>query len=221
MRRLMFGMLLVGLAAGVLLAADQWATSWAQERTAEQVSDALGAPAQVRLEGWPVGLRLLWGHVPKAVIVAQDVPIDDEASIERLDVVLIDVRVRRSDLEEGRLPPARDGRFRARVEEASVRELVGWAGRIVDVRLHEGGLQLALGGVHVEADVVAERGNVSVRPEERLFGFLGVDGVTIDLSDQPGSPYVEDVATSDRALVLVGVLQDVRERGRLTAGSGG
>jgi hypothetical protein len=211
MRRL--GCLIIVLIVfGVLFfIGDQAVTTYAEQRTAANVSEALEADTTVTFNGWPVGARLLLGTIPSAEVVATDVPLDNGATLDRLDVELTNVKVDVADLRRNsdQLPPADEGTFVARLSEASVTAMLGLPGNIVEVALRDGVVQLSGAGLQVEADVVAQNGDVVVQLRGPLAQLLGGAEFAIDLSDEPGSPQVEDVEIQDGLMIVSGTLADV------------
>ena len=191
---------------------DQAVTTYAEQQTANNVSEALGTEATVAFSGWPVGARLLLGSIPKAEVSATGVPLDTGATLDRLDVELTDVKVNVSDLRNNtdQLPPAEDGTFRAELTEESVTGMLGVPGDIVQVRLQDGVMQLRAPGVRVEADVVAENGDVVVRLRGPLAQLLGGAEVPIDLSGEAGAPEVETVEIRNGVMIISGRLAEVQ-----------
>jgi hypothetical protein len=212
MRRL--GCLIIVLIVfGVLFfIGDQVVTTYAEQRTAANVSEALDADTTVAFNGWPVGARLLLGTIPSAEVTATDVPLDNGARLDRLDVELTNVKVDVADLrrDSDRLPPADNGTFVAELSEASVTAMLGLPGNIVEVALVEGVVQLRATGLEVEADVVAQDGDVVVQLRGPLAQLLGGAEFAIDLSGEPGSPEVENVEIRDGVMVVSGTLADVQ-----------
>lgn len=212
MRRLGCLVVVLLVLGGLLFVGDQALATYAEQQTETQVETALQADADVELDGWPVGVRLLLGEIPTARIAASDVPLDNGATLDRLDVELRNVQVDVADLRRNsdRLPPADEGTFEAQLDEASVAAMLGLPGNIVEVRLRNGTVELRGAGLEVEADVVAEGGDVVVRLRGPLAQLIGGGELPIDLSDEPGSPHVDDVQISDGVMVVSGTLEDVR-----------
>lgn len=205
--------IVVLIVLGVLFfIADQAVTTYAEQRTAVNVSEALQTDATVAFSGWPVGARLLLGSIPKAEVTASDVPLDNGSTLDRLDVELTDVKVDVSDLRTNsdQLPPAQDGTFTAELSEGSVTAMLGVPGDVVQVRLRDGVMQLRAAGLRVEADVVAENGDVVVRLRGPLAQLLGGAELPIDLSDEPGAPEVENVEIRNGAMIVSGRLAEVQ-----------
>ena len=212
MRRLGCFIVVLIVLGVVFFIGDQAVTTYAEQRTANNVSDALGSDATVEFSGWPVGVRLLLGTIPKAEVAASNVELINGATLDRLNVVLTDVKVNVSELRatSNQLPPAEDGTFTAQLSEESVTEMLGVPGNIVEVRLQDGVAQLRATGLQVETDVVAEDGDVVVRLRGPLAQLLGGGEVAIDLSDEPGAPEVEQVEIRDGVMILSGRLAEVR-----------
>jgi hypothetical protein len=206
-------LVIVLIVLGVLFfIADQAVTTYAEQRTAANVSEALEADATVDFSGWPVGARLLLGSIPSAEVAATDVPLDNGATLDRLDVELTNVRVDVNDLRRNsdQLPPADEGTFRAELSEASVAAMLGLPGNLVEVALGNGVVQLRAAGLEVEADVVARDGDVVVGLRGPLAQLLGGAEFPIDLSGEPGSPEVDEVEIRDGAMIVSGRLAEVQ-----------
>ncbi|HVM21200.1 MAG TPA: DUF2993 domain-containing protein [Egibacteraceae bacterium] len=212
MRRLGCLLFVLILLAGIAVGADFLITRLIEQRTEEQVSAALETPADVTLHGWPVTLRLIEGVVPRATVTATDVPLENNVTLSRLDVVLHDVQVRLSELgqqsEEVRLPPARSGEFEAELTEEAVAGVLGLPDAVSDVRLADGLVHLSAAGLEVSAEVGARDGDVVVSLAGPLAQVFDAE-YPIDLSNEPGAPAVEEVAIRDGVMVLRGSLEDV------------
>lgn len=191
--------------------ADQAVTSYAEERTEEQVKLTVDAETDVEFDGWPVTLRLLAGMIPTATLRSTDVPLDNGAVLDRLDVVLTNVEVDVSDLRNNprRLPPAEEGTFRARISAKSLAEVLQIPPDVAALTLSRDTVTLEAAGLEVDAEVVADDGDVVVRLKGPLAQVLGGAELPIDLSDEPGSPYVEDVTIRDGVMVVRGRLEEV------------
>jgi hypothetical protein len=197
------------------LVADPLLRQAAEERASEQVSEVIGAPADVRLGGSFAGLRLFTGVVPDVEITATDVPIEDSpVSIDRLDLELTNVRVGIDDLrgENEELPDMDEGRFVARIDQQTVSALIRAPRAIADVQLIDGGVALRVAGLRFDADAEAVNGEVLFSSRQQLLELLG-GRIQLDLSDQPGSPYVEEVRTDPESMVLSGRLDEFASRG--------
>lgn len=202
----------VVLLALVAVGVDYGVATLAENGTEQDVSVTLDAPATVEFHGWPVGLRILTGTIPRVEVSATDVPLARGASLDRLDVELTDVEVRISDLTgeaSDRLPPARDGTFEAKIDESSVAAMLGLPRRVVALDLAGGVATLSAAGLRVDAEVTARDGDVLVALQGALVRLLGGAEFRVDLSDEPGSPAVEDVEIRDGVMVLRGRLEEV------------
>lgn len=214
MRRIGCLLFLVILVGGLFLG-DLAVTRAAEERTAQRVTRTLGADSTVDFQGWPVTVRALMGTIPSATVVAAEVPLDNGATLSRLDVELRDVDVDVNDLRGGgarsdQLPAARSGRFEAELTEESVVAMLGVPSGIVDVTLEDGVIVMSAAGLEVEAEAVAENGDVVVSLAGPLAELLGAAKLPIDLSGQPGAPAVEDVEIRNGIMTVRGRLEDVR-----------
>lgn len=216
-RRLPLVVLLLVLLAGVVVLVDLLLTSVAEERVAEGLEERLGAPAEVELSGWPVALRVLAGlGVPRVDVHAIDVPARG-GELDRLDVTMTGVEVDVGDLRAGLedLPPAQRARFEAEVGEAALQRMLRLPAELAGFSLTPGGAELDVAGVAViEAAITAEDGVVVLTPRSPIAPLLGFGRVPVDLSDQPGRPYVEDVRVEDGGLVLTGTLRGVETSAR-------
>lgn len=210
--------------AAVVLVTDRVAVTVAQQRVSDQASAALGAPAHAELHGTLVGLRLLTGTVPRIDVTAEDVPVLQGATIDRIAVTLTGVRVTREYLRQqpDALPPAEDGRFRAEVGVGAIGELLPMPG-LIDVDTEGDRLRLSVGNLAVEATLDAEDGRVVVRPQTPLAAVLGLERLEVDLSDQAGRPHVETVDVRGDVVVLRGRLLEVHRptRSSLRQGAAG
>lgn len=213
MRRLGCLLFVLLLVAGIVVGGDLLVTRLVERQTEQQVSAALEAPADVTLHGWPITLRLIEGVIPRATVNATDVPLENNVSLSRLDVVLHDVEVRLSDLRQAgggevRLPPARSGTFEAELTEDAVAGVLGLPDAVSEVTLRDGLVHLSAAGLEVSAEVGARDGDVVVSLAGPLAQLFAAE-YPIDLSNEPGSPAVEDVAIRDGTMVLRGTLEDV------------
>lgn len=154
--------LAVLVVALVVAAANAWLAAAVEERVAEEVERELGAPVDVRLEGFPVGLRSLTGRLPAAELHGRDVPLPDTAATaSEVRLLLTEVRV---DRDRGRVEAARAD-VTATLEEPAVQELLGVLGRLplVGIELEPGALRLSLAGfAAVDATVRADDGDLVV-----------------------------------------------------------
>lgn len=146
----------------VVAAANAWLAAAVEDRVAEEVERELGAPVDVRLEGFPVGLRSLTGRLPAAELHGRDVPLPDTAATaSEVRLLLTEVRV---DRDRGRVEAARAD-VTATLEEPAVEELLGVLGRLplVGLELEPGALRLSVAGfAAVDATVRADGGDLVV-----------------------------------------------------------
>lgn len=212
MRRLgCFTVTLLLVALG-LFVADLAVTRFAEQRIADDVSQTLDADTEVALERWPVSVRLLNGTIPTARATATDVPLDNGATLDRLDVELTNVEINVSDLRRrtNRLPPAEEGTFSATLGEDALAAVLGIPAGVVNVMLQDGVVRLEAAGVNVEADVGARDGQVIVSLRGALGQVLGAQELPIDLSDEPGAPAVQEITIDDGVMVVRGTLEEVQ-----------
>ena len=198
--------------AGALFFADQAITSAAERQTAQSVSRALKADAEVDFEGWPITAQMLGGSIDRVTVASQDVPLEQGGRLDTLDLVLTDVSVKLNDLRSSggkRLPPARKGTFEAELGEASVAGVMQLPDG-VELTLDNGTATVSAGGLEVTAKVAAAGGDIVVSLAGPLARLIGGAEFPIDLSDQPGAPAVEDVEIENGVLTLSGSLEEVR-----------
>jgi hypothetical protein len=211
LRRIFVAILVIVVLAGALFALDLVVARMAEERAERQVTDALGAPADVTLHGWPVGLRLLGGRVARAEATARDVPLEDhDASLDRVDVTIRRIRVGIDDLRDPPevLPPASSGTFEARLTGDATWALAAIPSAIADLRISDGAVRLRTLVGEASADVTVRDGNVLVVPRTPLGVLLTTD-VSLDISDQPGRPVIEEAWIDGDTLVLRGSLTEL------------
>jgi hypothetical protein len=210
-RRSIIALLVVVILVGGLYALDLSVHAAAERRAADQVEDELGSPVEVTLHGWPVGLRLLTGRVTRAEMTASEVHIEESnATLERLDVTLHDIRVGLAELRSPPdvLPPSGSGRFEARLSGDATWALADVPRVIADLRISDGAIRLRTPIAEASADVVVRGGAVQIVPRTPVGVLLATD-VGLDISDQPGAPVIEEAEINGDTLVLRGVLTDL------------
>ncbi|HWH32387.1 MAG TPA: DUF2993 domain-containing protein [Egibacteraceae bacterium] len=200
--RWLIGLLLV--LAVVAVAADQVVAAEVEQRAEARLAERLGTETDVELHGWPVGLRVLLGQVPRLTAHAEDVRVEGGVRIARLDAELTEVSFDRS---AARLPRAATAEFTAVLTEQALRDALGAPEQLVSLSLRDGIAVLDVAGLQVEADVVARDGAVVVEPRDALSALLGAGGLRVDLSDQPGAPAAREVEVQEGRLVVRGVLE--------------
>ena len=213
MRRLGCLVILLGVLGVGLFVGDQVFTSYAERQTQARLERTLEADeTEVDLDGWPVSLRILLGSIPTARVRATGVPLDNGATLDRLDVELTDVEVNVADLRANadRLPPAEEGTFTARLSESSVAGMMGIPTGLAEVQLRDGVVRLSAAGIRLDAEVVAEGGDAIVRMRGPLAQLLGGAELPIDLSKEPGAPSVSEVQIRNGVMIVRGTLEDVR-----------
>lgn len=166
--------ILIGVVVVGLLVANALLTGGAERRVAERVESAIGSDADVQLDGWPVGPKVLSGQPLDARIVARDVPLAGTSAALTLLVVELDDVV----VPEGAEPlRSQRGRFTAEFDAAAVQQLVGIVGRLplTDVELRNGVARLQVVGFPViDATAELSDGEVAFRPTTPLASLLTV-----------------------------------------------
>jgi hypothetical protein len=210
-KQLLVAVIALVVAAALLVALDIAATRIAEERAEARVSEELDAPVDVTLHGWPTGLRLLTGQVERAEVTARDVYLEESgATLDRLDVTLHDIDMGWDDVMNPPedLPPASGGNFEARLSGDATWALAAVPGGLASLDIADGGIRLRTLLGQASADIVVVGGQVQLIPRTALGIFLSFP-VTIDISDQPGSPTIEEAWVDGDTLILRGPLQDV------------
>ena len=205
------GVVLVLLVLGLLVVNAAIGRN-AEQLAADHAEEAVGVPVDVRLSGWPVGLRLLTGQPVDVRIEARDVPLPDTAAvIDRFELELDEVPVDR-DLLAGPEPElhAAEGRFVVELGDEAVQQLVGPVGRIplVDIELRSGVARLSIARFPViDATAEVEDGAIVFRPTAPIGGFIQVE---LRIDELPFGFRADDVEIRRGLLRLSGSATDVR-----------
>lgn len=174
-----------------------------EQRASQQATMLLDAPATVDLQGWPVSLRLLFGTLPRVDVHAANVPTESGIRVDRIDVTLSEVRVSLADLSAGRLvASAQSGMFVADLDAAAVEQLLGTLGRVSDVRLVDGAVQLRVAGTTIDVPVAAEGERLVLSPAKVPRGVPR--RIAVPLPMLPLGATVEQVTVLDGILRLEG-----------------
>lgn len=166
-------------------AANAWLAGRIEHRVAAEMERELGAPVDVRLEGFPVGFRSLDGRLPGAELHGRDVPLPDtSAALSEVRLSLTELRV---DRDRGRVEAA-SAHVAATLDESSVEDLLGALVRLplVGIELQPGALRLNVAGFAVaDATARADDGDVVVglaAPLDQLIpGELRLDELPLGL----------------------------------------
>lgn len=218
MRALLVIVATLTILAGALLGLDLHLTASAEERVAEAIGETLGVPAEVDIAGWPVTARtLVTGRVPHVAVLAVDVPSggaggEGSGSIDRLEMRFVDVDLDLDGMRgRGGAPPRADeARFEAEIGRESLLELLQLPEGLLDVSLDGGVMRLDVAGLRaVDASIGASGGVVVVEPHAPTAGLVGLARIPIDLSGQPGHPYVEHAEVAGDRLLLRGRLEEM------------
>jgi hypothetical protein len=198
---------LVAVLAAVLLVVNGVVARNAEEQAIAEASAALGAPAEVRLSGFPIGLRLLAGAPLEAEVRARDVPLDAApARLARLEILARDVVLDRRD----GVITAGSATFIAELDEQGVRDMLGILGRIplTQVELANGVARFSVAGFAlVDATATVEGGDVVFRLTAPI-GNLG--NVRLELADLPLGFRPTEVEIRRGVLRLRGSATDLR-----------
>lgn len=212
MRRLAVVLIVIVLAGILLVVVDRAVASTAEDRAEEEVSERIGADADVELHGSSfVGLSLLLGRPIDAHMTAQNVPLDDvPANLQQLDVDLTGVRLGFDALRDPPedLPPADTGRFEARLDDRATFALAEIPPVVASVGIRDGAVRLQVLGNEAAGDLHVRDGNVVIVPRTPLGAILATD-IPLDISGQPGEPRIEEATIEGDVLIVRGVLQDL------------
>jgi hypothetical protein len=209
-RRLVATVLVLVLLGVAVVAADGVLRRGAERVVAERIdARSRAASTEVRIPGTLAGIRMLDGRVGRIEVAVREVPVDDApVAIDRIDLELTGVRIHLADLQGGgELPAMEVARFEARIDAATVRELLVDPLDVAGLELVDGGVALRVGPAVVQSAVRPAGGRVELVPDVPLLGSVGA--LTVDLSDQFGSPYVDEVRTDAAAMVVRGYLAGV------------
>jgi hypothetical protein len=219
MRRFVIVAVVLVVVVGLLFVADIVVTNIAEERAAERVTEELDAPAEVTLHGWPVALRMLTGTIQRAEMTATDVPLEDGGTLDSLDVTLHDIEVGLGDLTDppDGLPPARDGEFEARLSGDITWALTSVPRMLATLRIERDAVRLQTLIANMSADLRV-RSNALVFEPNVPLGVLFRGEVSLDLSEQPGSPRLQTADIEGDTLVIRGTLDELG-RAESAAGS--
>lgn len=218
MRALLGFTLTIAVLLGAALLADELLASRAERQIEQYASDQLGAPTDVRLDGFPVGLRLLFNRVPEATLSAGGVPIPGrEARITDLEVQLTDARFSAADLARGAELPLRAERatFRAELDGPALLALADAPPLLQGIDLIGGELRFVLGvpdlgTVTPSATVGVRDGDLVLRPSAGLpAGVGGLAELVVPLDGLPAGAVVSDARVQAGRLVLTGSVTNV------------
>ncbi|MGH8910358.1 MAG: LmeA family phospholipid-binding protein [Egibacteraceae bacterium] len=194
----------VMLAAAIMFGLDLALERAAEGRASAQVSQLLGAPTTVDLQGWPVSLRLLSGAASTVEVHAENVPTGSGVRLRQVNATIRDVRLRLGDLSASRLPvDVPPGTFIADLDAEAVRQLLGEFARAGPVRLASGLVLLLTPSARIEARVDAGRGTLVLTPVTASPQMPSP--VEIPLPRLPAGTTVQRISVLDGALRLEGI----------------
>ena len=202
MRFLAIGVVLVGILAGIVTAADNWLVASAEGQAEERLGEELGSSVDLKLRGgWPTSLSMLGGRIPEVTLAATDVPLQhSDAQLARLDAVLRDVEVSLSDPEGGGALPVRggSGTFTVEIDEANVNRLVSAPGPIT---LGDGRGSIVLGDRTIDVVPLIQDGGLVLQPATAAPQTLSVP---VELPGLPAQIELEAVEVRPGLLRLSG-----------------
>jgi hypothetical protein len=204
-------LLAVGVVVVVLATLNVVIARSAETRAEEQASLAAGTPVDVRLRGFPVGLRLLTGGRVDASASARDVPLEGTtATLTRLDVEFTDARVDRAG--DGAIE-AREATFTAEMDADAVRQLIGIAGRIplTSIELANGIARFSFAGFALlDATARVDEGRVVFNLTAPIANIVNVE---LQLEELPFGFVADSVEIRPGLLRLTGSGEDLRLEG--------
>jgi hypothetical protein len=197
--------------AALVVATELWLRHRGVQRAADRLADAMGAAVELRVVGRPLLRHMVRRHLPAATIVATDVPLrDGQATLNRLQVDLADLRVTGGPGEEHRLT-ADAGRFQARLLTAELLALVELPPYLVGMSLRPRGLRLqTIGGVYVDAVVDVDPTSLTIRPVTSVLRLLPQSGFRIPLPALPFGATIEAIELHDGRVEASGTLDHDR-----------
>ena len=197
MRRFLVALIVVALVTLTGVGIDRYLTQEAERQASELLTERLGAPTVVQLEGWPVSLRLLGGAVPGVEVQTVGLEFSD-VTLRRLDVVFRDVELNWREVSDPANFEMTAGRgvYTAELDEQTLGNAADLPGGI---RLGDGVLQVHAGGQVAEAIAAVETDGLLFRP----IGAVpqGFEAVRVPLAELPQGMTVEQVH------IVPGVLQ--------------
>jgi hypothetical protein len=210
-RAAIVGAVAVVLALTTLVVLNLIVARQAQTRAEQQAQMAIGAPVDVDLRGFPVGLRLLSGARLDARVRARDVPLEGTAAtLTSLVVDLQDARLDRTG--EGAIE-ARQATFTAELDDDAVQQLIGLPGRIplADVELGNGVARFTIARFPLlDATAAVEDGRVVFQLTAPIANLLDVQ---LQLDELPLGFRADHVEIRRGVLRLEGSARDLRLEG--------
>jgi hypothetical protein len=197
----------------MFFAVNATVASNAEQRAEDEAAAALGVPVDVRLQGFPVGIRLLVGSPVDARLSARDVPIEgSEAVLDRLEIDARDVVLDRAG--DGAIRAER-ATFSAELDDDNVQQLLGVVGRLplTDIELANGVARLSVVGFRlIDATADVRGGDVVFTITSPLgsLDFLGdFTSLPLQLGELPLGFEVTDVEIGRGVLRVRGAASDV------------
>lgn len=210
-RAVIIAALAVVLILGIALVLNLVVARQAQSRAEEHALAAIGAPVDVDLRGFPVGLRILTGGRLDARVRARDVPLEGtDAILSSLVIILDDVRL---DREGDGAIEALHAQFTAELDDDAVQQLIGLPGRIplADVELGSGIARFSIARFPVlDATAAIEDGQVVFRLTAPIANLLNV---RLQLDDLPMGFRADSVEIRRDVLRLEGSAVNLRLEG--------
>lgn len=189
----------------LLLGVDAALTWWVRQTTARRLAEALGAPVEVHVRGWPATFRLPLGRLRNVVLRATDVPAG-RTRLRVLEVVLDGVRPRPT-AGGGWEVATTGGSFDARLDPDGFRALAPLPDRVLDVRFVPDRVLFRFpGGVEVAATMSVEDEVVVLAPDVERLDLLSVLRIAFPLEELPFGATVEEVEVVDGAVIVRGAV---------------
>lgn len=187
----------------LLLGVDAALTWWVRQAAARRLAQAVGAPVDVHVRGWPATVRLPLGRLRGVVLRATDVPAGG-TRLRVLEVVLDGVRPRPTH-GGGWEVATTGGSFSAHLDPEGFRALAPLPDRVLDVRFVPGRVRFRFpGGVEVAATMSVEDQLVVLVPDVERLEVLSVLRVAFPLEELPFGATVEEVEVVEGAVIVRG-----------------
>lgn len=187
----------------LLLGVDAALTWWVRQATSRRLAEAVGAPVEVHVRGWPATVRLPLGRLRAVILRATDVPAGG-TRLRVLEIVLDGVRPRPTH-GGGWEVATTGGSFSARLDPDGFRALAPLPDRVLDVRFVPGRAHFRFpGGVEAAATMSVEDQVVVLVPDVQRLEVLSVLRITVPLEELPFGAAVEEVEVVEGAVIVRG-----------------
>jgi hypothetical protein len=176
--------------------------STAEDRVERRVSNAIGSPADVDLGGWPVGLRLALGRIPRIDVLARDVSLgqgDARLPYVRAELEEVALGIGGGHIPGPGLPDFASGRFQTDLEPDTLAAYLAARHAVDDVAVRAERVRVLVNGEAHDASPDVHGGVAVLRTAN--------GDLELELDEAlPGDAEVERARIVDGRLRLVGSL---------------